>query len=260
VISRRVSLPSQVRNNLSQVVGYEIDRLTPFRADQVCYDAHALDRQPTGDKIAVELVLCRRDQVAPWIERLRQAGAPVDCVTWQGAWPGANLLHPSERPRQGTRVFSATRLLFLLVLLLAAAALAGPIWQKNRTLEELDARMADLAARADEVYQLREAIERARQGSVAVLERKSQQPRMIDLLRELTDRLPDETWIQNLDYREGDVQIRGESAQAAALIGLLEDAPGVKDVAFRSPVVQVAATGQERFHISFTYSRGPEEP
>jgi general secretion pathway protein L len=66
--------------------------------------------------------------------------------------------------------------------------------------------------------------------------------------------------VQNLDYRDGEVQIRGESSQAAALIGVLEQAPGFEDVAFRSPVVQVAATGQERFHIAFRYRRVEQSP
>jgi general secretion pathway protein L len=78
---------------------------------------------------------------------------------------------------------------------------------------------------------------------------------MIDLLRELTERLPDNTWVQNLDFRDGEVQVRGESGQATALIDLLDQAPGITEVAFRSPVVQVAGSGRERFHISLKLER-----
>jgi general secretion pathway protein L len=255
VITRSVTFPVQVRNNLTQVVGYEIDRLTPFRADQVCFDFRVQDTQARGDKLAVEIALCRRDQLQGWLERLRDASAPAEQVTWEGAWPKANLLPLQDRPRRGMSALTTNKLLLLLTILLAAAALASPIWQKNRHLEQLDTDVIDLKARAEEVYEVRDAIELARQGSVAVLERKSEQPRMTELLRVLTERLPDETWVQNLDLNDGDVQIRGESSQAAALIGILEQSPGITDVAFRSPVVQVASTGQERFHISFRFSR-----
>lgn len=61
--------------------------------------------------------------------------------------------------------------------------------------------------------------------------------------------------MQNLDFREGEIQIRGESAQATALIDLLDQAPGITDVTFRSPVVQVAGSGKERFHISMKFKR-----
>jgi hypothetical protein len=76
---------------------------------------------------------------------------------------------------------------------------------------------------------------------------------MIDLLRELTERIPDDTWVQSLEYQSGEVQLRGESGQATALIGLLEQAPGIDGVSFRSPVTQVARTGKERFNLAFTY-------
>lgn len=260
VISRTVSFPVQVRENLVQVVGYEIDRLTPFRPDQLCFDFRQHDEQSKGDKLSVEIAVCRKDQVQDWIERLRNAGAPADQITWDGAWPRANLLPSADRPKRSAKALIASRLLFILVLCLAAAALAGPVWQRTQILENLEQEVAELQTQAKEVYELRDAIELARQGSVAVLERKSEQPRMIELLRELTDRLPDNTWVQNLDFRDGDVQIRGESTQAAALIGLLEKAPGFADVAFRSPIVQVAATGKERFHVSFTYSRADTAP
>jgi general secretion pathway protein L len=61
--------------------------------------------------------------------------------------------------------------------------------------------------------------------------------------------------VQTLNVREGEVDIRGESTQATALISLLEQGPGISQVTFRSPVMQVGGTGQERFNIAFTYSR-----
>jgi general secretion pathway protein L len=107
---------------------------------------------------------------------------------------------------------------------------------------------------------VRDELERARLGSVEVLNRKREQPQMTDLLREVTDLLPDDTWVQTLNYRDGEVDIRGESAQATALIGLLEQGPGISGATFRSPVMQVAQSGKERFHIAFTYSRPSPAP
>ena len=85
---------------------------------------------------------------------------------------------------------------------------------------------------------MREALERARLGSVAVLERKRDYPQMTELMLELTELLPDGTWVQTLNYRDGAVDLRGESTQATALIGLLERGAGINNVTFRSPVMQ----------------------
>jgi len=260
VLTRSVSFPSQVRDNLAQVLGYEIDRLSPFQSDQVYFDFRVHDEAGRGDKLSVELALCRRDLASDWLQRLRDVGAPAESLTWNGAWPKANLLPVSERPQRGSGPFSLNKLLLALVLMLGAAALATPIWQKQQIRDDRAAGIEDLKVGAEKVHEMRTSLERARQGSVAVLQRKWEQPRMIDLLRELTERLPDDTWIQNLDFRDGEIQVRGESTQATALINLLDQAPGITEVAFRSPVVQVAGSGAERFHISLTYERQQEEP
>lgn len=258
ILKRQVTFPAQVRDNPAQVLGYEIDRLSPFQSDQVYFDFRTLDDRARGDKLRLELALCRRDQAETWLQHLRERGAPVDRLTWEGAWPKANLLPPAERPQRGSGAFSLTSLLLLLVLLLATAAMATPIWQMEQIRAEREARITDLRTRAEKVNEVRTALERARQGSVAVLQRKWEQPRIIDLLLELTQRLPDDTWVQNLDYKDGEIQIRGESAQATALINLLDQAPGITEVTFRSPVVKVAGSGLERFHVSLKYQR-PED-
>ncbi len=255
ILKRSVAFPAQVRDNLAQVVRYEIDRLSPFQADQVFFDFRLMGTAVGPGKIAVELALCQREKARDWLHRLRDAGAPADVLTWEGAWPKANLLPPDERPRRRRSILGLSSFLLLLVLLLGAAALITPLWQKNQIRTALAAQVQDLKTKAEKVYQARDALERARKGSVAVLQQKADQALVIDLLRELTERLPDDTWVQNLDFQDGEVQIRGESAQATALIGLLEKAPGISEVAFRSPVVQVATTGRERFHISFKYRR-----
>jgi general secretion pathway protein L len=167
-------------------------------------------------------------------------------------------LPPAERPRPRRLDALLNALLGLSLAVLTAAVLATPLWQKQAQQKMLDRELAAVRVRAEEVARVREDLERARLGSVEVLNRKRAQPRMTDMLRELTDLLPDNTWVQTMNYRDGEVDIRGESDQATALIGLLEQGPGIDNVSFRSPVMQVAATGTERFHISFTYERAAE--
>lgn len=259
VLLRRTTLPAQVKDNLHQVVRFELDRLTPFAAKDVYFDARTLGFLARGTKLDVQVAVVRRDAAADWLDRLREARSPAARLAWVGAWAGANLLPREERPKPQRLRSLVTPLLWLLVLGLVAAVLLTPLWQKQRALEALDAELRRVRSAAIEVEEVREALERARLGSVEVLNRKREQPRMTDLLRELTDLLPDGTWVQTLNFREGDVDARGESDQATALIGLLEQGPGIDAVRFRSPVMQVASTGQERFHISFDYSR-PESP
>jgi len=258
ILKRRVSLPGQVEAKLAQVLAYEMDRLSPFEADQVYFDYRVQGQRSRADKIWVELALCRREPVQRWLALLRERGAPAERVTWEGAWPKANLLPAHERPQQGGGALRVTLVLSLVVALLAAATLVTPLWQLAQIRDARREQIVELKARAEQVHAMRTALERARAGSVAVLKRKWEQPRMIDLLLELTERLPDDTWIQNLDFTDGEIRIRGESARATALINLLDQAPGITEVSFRSPVVQVSGADRERFHIALKYAR-PEQ-
>jgi len=259
VLVRDINLPIQVRDNLHRVVGYELDRLTPFKPEDVLYDVQVVEIVARGTKVQAKLAVCRRDVVSDWLDRLREAGAPASRITWVGGWPGANLLPVTERPRQRRISSWITLSLLGLVLTLLAAALITPLWQKSEEQRVLSRELRKVRIQAEEVEQVRDELERARLGSVEVLNRKREQPRMTDLLREVTDLLPDETWVQTLNFKDGEIDIRGESTQATALIGLLEKGAGISGVTFRSPVMQVASTGKERFHIAFTYSR-PSEP
>ncbi len=259
VLTRRVSLPAQVRDNLAQVVRFELDRLSPFSPDQVLFDYRAHPPPKGAARMDVDLALCRRDKTVDWLGRLRDAGAPVDQIDWEGAWPRANLLPPDQRPRRKESWLDPAKWLTVLALLLAAAALATPLWQKARYLDTLEAEVRRARSAAIEVDDLRKELERARAGSTVVLQQKWEQPRMTALLLELTERIPDDTWVQSLEYREREVQLRGESSRATALIGLLEGAPGIEGVSFRSPVTQVARTGKERFNLAFTFRPEPAE-
>ena len=255
VLIRRTSLPAQVKDNLPQVLRYELDRLSPFRPEQVLYDFLVIGGGKGQSRLTVDLALTRRELVDGWLKRLSEAGTPVDQVTWAGAWAKANLLSPEERPRHRAPLLDLNKLLLALVLILGVAALTTPLWQKTQDLETLDSELRRARAQAAQVDQLRQELEKARRGSTEVLRQKLEHPRMLDLLRELTERIPDDTWVQSLEYQNGEVQLRGESGRATALIGLLEGAAGISGVSFRSPVTQVAQTGKERFNLAFAFKR-----
>lgn len=258
VLSRRLALPAKVRDHLHQVIGYELDRLTPFSASEVFFDVRVVATTGRGSKIDVELALCPREQVEAWIKRLQSYGLPISKLAWPGAWAEANLLPASARARQWRWSSLIVGLLILLIVALLAAIMVTPLWQGAKYQDQVIRELRAVSVQAQEVETVREALERARHGSVAVIERKREHPRMTDLLLELTQLLPDGTWVQTLNYRDGEVDIRGESTQATALIGILERGPGISSVSFRSPVMQVATSGSERFHVAFDYQAGQQ--
>ena len=67
-------MPAATEENLAQVLSFEMDRLTPFRADEVYFDHRVVGRDAAAATLAVLVAVARRDIVD---SRVRPA-----CARW----------------------------------------------------------------------------------------------------------------------------------------------------------------------------------
>jgi general secretion pathway protein L len=64
---RRVTMPAATEENLPQVVAFEMDRLTPFRAEDVYFDQRVVSRDPNSwarTRPRLRSTCCRRSSAA----------------------------------------------------------------------------------------------------------------------------------------------------------------------------------------------------
>ncbi len=254
VLHKRLRLPDSVGENLRQVLGFEMDRLTPFSADQVLYDCRVVDRDPQHQKLEIELALARRDRVEPWLQALNQVKMPPSTVAAAGTWPGANLLPRTQRGN-GSRTTRITQMLGGLLVILIVAALVSPLVQKRSLVDALGTDLARARRDANQVVNLREQVEQTLESARFVLDRRLRTRPVLEVLQDITHRLPDDTWVQQLELNGDKLKLRGESAQALGLIERLESSPLLQEVGFLSPVVQMAGSGRERFHLGARLTR-----
>ena len=78
VLKKRVVLPAAAQGDLEDVLGFEIDRETPFNRDEV-YWTYSVDRQDANpSQLAVELVFVPRVYIDKALSAARAAGlAPI---------------------------------------------------------------------------------------------------------------------------------------------------------------------------------------
>lgn len=69
VLQRRLSLPAVGRADLKRLVALELDRLTPFRADQVYFDIELLERDRESGRQALLLAVIPRAEAEAALER-----------------------------------------------------------------------------------------------------------------------------------------------------------------------------------------------
>jgi general secretion pathway protein L len=267
-LRRDVVLPLAVEENLREAVEFEVDRLTPFRADQVYCDAVVVDRDAAARECRVLLVYALRSHVDDVAAGMRAAGAELEAVVPQGAESaGVNLL-PVQEERAVTSRTVLRLLPWVLVLLLALAATAIPIWQKRELAIAINrevGRAHDLAQTVDTIRREAEQLE----GQYNfLLARKFAFPSTVQLLEELTRLFPDDTWLSQLDMRttgrgkevSRELQMRGDTANAGRLISVLEGSSLITGAAPRSPTLKLQPGPGEAFDLGAQVRSVPLPP
>ncbi|MFO1353062.1 MAG: PilN domain-containing protein [Gammaproteobacteria bacterium] len=249
-LAKPLTLPLAAEANLRQVVGFEVDRLTPFAGDKVYYHVHVVERQPANRTLRADFVMVLRAVLDPVLSALNSAGLAPDAVTVQGGDPRINLLPPEKRPRKGQFARWLQRLLAVAVLALAAIAVGLPLWQQRAVVIALMPKADAVQRQAEAVLALRKQLDESIESSRFVQQKRASNALMIDVLRELTIILPDHTWLEQIDVRGNELQIRGQSQEASTLVGLVDGAELFENATFRSPVTRDGRTGRDRFFLA----------
>jgi general secretion pathway protein L len=146
-----------------------------------------------------------------------------------------------------------------MLAVLVVAAITIPLVQKNRAIAEVETQVQAAAAAAREGAELRQDLEKMAEASQFLLDKKASEVMIVEVVDEVSRVLPDHTWIARMDLSGTDLQIQGQSSSASSLIRIIESSPWFEDVRFASPVVQIAGTENDRFHISASVVRKRNE-
>ncbi|MGB3269420.1 MAG: PilN domain-containing protein, partial [Rhodanobacter sp.] len=263
VLRRTLSLPLAARDNLHQVVGFEMDRQTPFGVAQVYYAVRELPATAPAGRCQVELVASARAGVDPLLARLRAQGIAVDAVDVAVADDrlGVNLLPPEQRPR---RAHPRRRLnLILAAGVLLLLLLVGLEWRHNReaALATMQAEVAAMRGDAAQVASLRQQLQDNAGAAGFLARRKKDTVGMLELLRDATARLPQGTWLERFSVdNTGQIGMQGQSQQAAKLLDALKDSSVITDAGFQGSIQPDAATGKERFYLTARVRQAAAEP
>jgi len=252
VLALPVELPAAVESNLDQALRFELDQISPFRAEQVVLDHRVERHDQAHGRIEVSLRIVPNEVLEPLLARARAFGAVVHAVdTLAGGDPprpeGFNLLPESRRP---TYVHARARLNMLLGVGLVVAlglVMAQTVVLRERTVAGLQEQADELRGEARRVMQLQQDFEETLQAANFLAEKRAVQPEAIELLEEISSVLPNDIWLQQFQLQGRDLRIQGQADGSQRVIGLLNESE-----LFDSPEITGAIsidprTGQERF-------------
>jgi general secretion pathway protein L len=255
---RRVTLPAATEENLAQVLGFEMDRLTPFKSDEVYFDQRVVSRDAADGQITVELAMAPRDRVDARVRELGSLGVSVQGVALRDdahRSPDTFDLLPSEQrgERESARERTVRMSLIGVVALLFIVALAYPVYNKREEVKALLPVVEKARADAQATDAVLRELERQAGDYNFLLTRRYTWYATGQYVEELSRLLPDTTWLQQLDIRNSgkakEVVITGETASSSKLIELLESSKMLQNASPRGPTTRGSTPGTERFMI-----------
>jgi general secretion pathway protein L len=246
-LRRTLAMPLAAERNLRAVLGFEMDRYTPFKAELVYYDFAVLGRDERNLQVALTVVA--RKLVDPLLGLLRRWGLEASALE---AGDRTNLLPAAQRGNARGSAGWANKALAGCAALLLVAALALPFVQKAQSVARLEQELEDVRKEALAAEQARKALEQLAAEENALVQRRRQRPAAIQVVQEITRLLPDSTWLNQLELTGTRVKIRGESSNASELVTSIEKSGVFKGAAFDGSVTRDPRTERERFAISAT--------
>jgi general secretion pathway protein L len=262
VLRRVLTLPAAALDNLRTVLGFELDRQTPFKPEQVNFDARVLRHEPGARQVPVELALVPRErlqQVLSAIDGVAPTLSAVDVRGADGHLQGYNFL-PAEQRRRVPRTWLWINLgLAAAIVLLLLMSMAKLLDNRRQAVEALRAEADRVHDEARSVARLRDSLEDAAAAANFLAIEKARQPSMVLLLNELTRLLPDHTWLERLSFVNGEVSLSGQSGQAAKLVETLQASELLRNPALSGPIQPDARTQKDRFNITAGYGPGRED-
>jgi len=162
-----------------------------------------------------------------------------------------NLLPPALRKKPSRAGIYVMFILASIALLGALAWGGSSILRYHWALEHLDGEIRQLSLKMKKIEQIQVQKNELENRVTTLNDLRQGSPHVLDVLKELSVRIPQDAWLKQFDFSEKGIQIRGEADLASNLIPLLEASPMFRDVAFLSAITK-GRNGKENFRIGLS--------
>lgn len=252
LLRKEITLPLAATENLSQVLGFELSRQTPYTVDQAYYDQRVLREDRSSNRLNVLLGVAPKLIVDEVLAYLTAWGVRPHAIAARDELESSesclNLLPVKLRPKPSRAKYWLYAAMTSVTLILFAALLGIPLWQKRQVVIALQPVLHEAQQKAGAVDMLRREQEHLLADYNYTVERKLTVPATVGLLEEVTRLLPDSTWLQQLEIHGAEISLQGNTRSSAKLVGLFEQSSLLENANFKSPLVKVAG-GEERFQL-----------
>jgi general secretion pathway protein L len=244
VLRTEVVMPLAAEAKLGQALAYEMDRHTPFQAEEIFYCWRILNRDREAGQLHFELFVTPREPVEAQIELLKRLGLKptgVDVEDPDGLL-GINLLPQALRYRIVNRQVRVNWVIAATTVILLVFVMAQSLWLREHQVQAIEDAIDGVRAEALVVQQIRKQIEDASDAAGFLQGRKIHNGYKVEVLAELTRILPENTFLDRLSMHAETTQMQGKS--------LINSSPFFENATFRGPTRLDNRSRKEIFDLS----------
>ena len=249
LLERELVLPIAAERAPAEVLALELDRLTPFRADQTLWSWEVIARDTVRGRIRLRLTVAPRALLAPILDWLQSAGltpvlleAPIG-----GTTPGYRRL-PLPIPGRPKRPM-AMGFALAAYATLALAVVIVPFVRQSVALSQVDTQIDHIAPDLAEAAALRHRLALAGASGDAAANARQSIGDALQAVATLTTALPDGTYLTDLTMHQRHLSLSGRSANAVRLIALLSAERVLHGAAFDAPLTRTEGGKGDLFSI-----------
>jgi general secretion pathway protein L len=248
---RPLELPKRAAEYLEGIVRSQIDRLTPWTANEAVY-SWTPPVDAANERIHLMIAATARAMVAPYLQAIATLGSSSIAVTTVSLNSDSNAV-PIKIYEQRISPVDTARIRSILVAVFLLSGLSATISigvsaviadnlgsEQQELLRKISARRAAMRSVSD----------LSGGSALQALERRKQTtPSSVIVLEALSTLLPDDTYVTEFRVDGEKLQIVGITSDAPSLIRLIERSPHFKRATFFAPTTRSPGETRDRFHI-----------
>lgn len=254
---RKIDLPQAAKENLEEVIGYELDQYVPFNAEQVQL-GYKIDKQNSNeDKLWLDLAVIPKEKITQIVNMCDEKTIALDAIdvnltqdTEQApSFLGINLL-PKDK-RKAKNYFNLKLNLALTVVLagLIYFVMYTSITNKEEKIQQLTDVNSQLQKQAKTAKLLKKELKEAIVSSKFLQNKSKNYPHLVAILAEVTNILPDDTYLTRFTLNHENFMITGQSDNANSLIPKLEKSKNWYVPELNGGIITDPRTNKEKFTI-----------
>jgi general secretion pathway protein L len=249
LLETHLHLPLAAAPDLRSVIGYEINRTTPFEPHQIYWTWTVEARDRTVGRIRVRLSLVPKAPLLPLLAALAQVGLSPSALEAVSSDDRRCMIPLRKDEASASWKHRTANTLAAACGVCAIVAVLLPFSQQWIVLDRVENRIATLQPQVMQVQAIRQRIAAERVGRDGIAQERAKLGNTLKVLSVVTDLLPDDTFLQELSLHQRQLTVSGRSSAAARLIATMASNPTFLDPGFSAPVRHNEVARADEFSI-----------